>query len=203
MTTARYAVILSLLACNSLAFQWQNILRTPLPATELMHSKDVEEYAVILSLLACSSLAFQWQNILRTPPLRVSATEPNDMAEVEDEMSQTSFTAENMEWTQKYRKLIPYEHARLRAMGLGVSSKEDYDKLRSYHGPYLPSRPHEMYKEEWTSWEEFLGTMRSYEETQVIVRNVLKVTSMEAYHKRVFDDPKQAEGQIIPARPDV
>ena len=113
----------------------------------------------------------------------------NDVEE-EDEMSQTSFTAQPMDWTQKYRKLIPYEHARLRAMGLGISSKEECDKLRSYHGPYLPSRPHEMYKEEWTSWEEFLGAMRSYEETRAIVRNVFKLTSMEAYHKFYLGRPE-------------
>jgi hypothetical protein len=161
MTIAKSAVILSLLACNSLAFEWQHILRA---TEELLHNKDAED---------------------------------------EDEMSQTTFIAQTTEWTQKYRLLIPYEHARLRAMGLGVSSKEEYDKLRSSHGPYLPSRPHEMYKEEWTSWAEFLVSMRSYEETQVIVQNELKLTSMEAYLKYVSDNPNRAEGLRIPARPDV
>jgi hypothetical protein len=165
----------------------------------------IARYAVILSLLACNSLAFQWQNILRTaPPLRVPATEllySNDVEE--DEMTQTTSTAQPMDWTENYRQLIPYEHARLRAMGSGISSKEEYDKLRSSHGPYLPSRPDEMYKKEWTSWEEFLGTTRSYEETQAIVRKLLKLTSMEAYLKFVSDDPKRAEGLRIPARPDV
>ena len=51
--------------------------------------------------------------------------------------------------------------------------------------------------------EEFLGAMISYEETQAIVRNMLKLTSMEAYHKIVSDDPKRAKGLRIPARPDV
>jgi hypothetical protein len=151
----------------------------------------IAKYAVVfLRLLACcNSLAFQWEGMFRgAPPLPGPAT---------------SVTAEPMEWTQKYRKLIPYEHARIRAMGLGISSKEEYDKFRSSYGPYLPTRPHEMYKEEWTSWGEFLGAMGSYESTQVIVRNVLKLTSMEAYLEFVTDHPKRAQGLKIPARPDV
>jgi hypothetical protein len=104
-------------------------------------------------------------------------------------------------------KLIPYEIARLQAIRLGASSKEEWQELledgKCSRGPYMISRPTEMYQEEWVSWEEFLGVMRPYDETKQIVQSVLKLKNMEDYQKFVKNDPKRAEGLRIPAKPEI
>jgi hypothetical protein len=125
----------------------------------------------------------------------------------DDEAQVRAYGRRSLAWTQKYRKLLPYEYARKTAMNLGLRSKDDWDEYladgKVYHGPYLPSRPDEMYAEEWLSWEEFLGITRTYNETRQIVQQVLQLKSMEEYKAFVSADLKRAEGLRIPAKPDV
>lgn len=120
----------------------------------------------------------------------------------EEELKPTAYGNHSLAWTNRYRRLITYEYARAQAMSLGLSSKEEWEAL-GHQGPYMISRPDEMYQEEWVSWEEFLGVMRPYEETKQIVQYVLKLKSMDEYRQFVKSDPKRAEGLRIPAKPDI
>jgi hypothetical protein len=125
----------------------------------------------------------------------------------DDEVIQTAYGNRSLAWTNRYRKLIPYATVRLQAMGMGLRSKEDWEEFIQdgicARGPYIISRPDEMYQEEWVSWEEFLGVMRPYEDTKQIVQSVLKLKNMEDYKKFVKRDVKRAEGLRIPAKPDI
>ena len=67
----------------------------------------------------------------------------------------------------------------------------------------VPNRPDEMYAPEWVSWEEFLGLMRSYDETRHLAVNVLGLKSFDDYILFVRGNPKRAEGLRIPVRPDL
>ena len=135
-----------------------------------------------------------------------------DSEDIEDE-DDTEMTEENpyggrsLAWTKRYRKLITYERARQRAMSLGLRSKEEWDEYiedgKMEHGPYLPTRPDEMYPEDFDSWEEFLGCIRPYDETCQIVQSVLGLKSMNDYRNFVLADTKRAEGLRIPAKPDI
>lgn len=107
----------------------------------------------------------------------------------------------SLSWTNRYRKLLPYEYARNRVMSWGLRSKEEYQA--EIKGPYLPRRPEEMYASDWISWEEFLGVMRPYEDAQHIVQNVLRLSSKEEYDIFVQTDKKRAEGLRIPAKPHI
>ena len=60
-----------------------------------------------------------------------------------------------------------------------------------------------MYAPEWVSWEEFLGLMRSYEDTRNLAVNVLGVQTFDDYILFVRGHPKRAEGLRIPVRPDL
>ena len=113
-----------------------------------------------------------------------------------------------MAWTNRYRRLIPYEVARQRAMSLGLRSKQEWDEYIEFegnkeHGPYLPTRPEEMYPDDFEGWDDFLGCMRPYEETRQMVQCVLGLKSMQDYRKFVSTDSKRAEGLRIPAKPDI
>jgi hypothetical protein len=131
----------------------------------------------------------------------------NNDDDEDDEVTQTAYGNRSLAWTNRYRKLISYENVRLQAMALGLRSKEDWEELiqdgKCLRGPYMISRPDEMYQEEWVSWEEFLGVMRPYEDTKQIVQSVLKLKNMEDYKKFVKSDVKRAEGLRIPAKPDI
>ena len=67
----------------------------------------------------------------------------------------------------------------------------------------VPNRPDEMYAPEWVSWEEFLGLMRSYEDTRNLAVNVLGLKTYDNYILFVRGHPKRAEGLRIPVRPDL
>lgn len=140
----------------------------------------------------------------------VHATNPDDSqdeCDYDEESEPIAYGNRSVAWTNRYRKLLPYQYARATAMDLGLRRKEEWDEYladgKEYHGPYLPTRPDEMYQEEWVSWEEFLGIMRDYDDTKNIVQNILQLQSMEEYSQFVKADTKRARGLRIPAMPDI
>jgi hypothetical protein len=102
---------------------------------------------------------------------------------------------------------MPYEFAREAALQLGLRSKEDWDEGiengEIFQGPYLPSKPDEMYSDDWVSWEEFLGICRTYDESRQLIKDVLKFDSMNEYYLFVKGDPRRAAGLRLPAQPKV
>ena len=76
-----------------------------------------------------------------------------------------------------YRRLFSYETSRKAVLSLGLRSKKEWDEFvadgKRGYGAYLPNDPEEMYADEWISWDEFLGLMRPYNETQYIVRHTM------------------------------
>jgi hypothetical protein len=125
----------------------------------------------------------------------------------EEDEGKTAYGNRSLFWTNNYRKLLPYEHARHTAMQLGLRSKEEWDDSLAdgefHHGPYLPSRPDEMYADDWVSWEEFLGICRTYEESRELVITVLKFSSMEDYTAFIEADSRRAAGLRIPYKPEI
>ena len=111
----------------------------------------------------------------------------------------------SLAWTLRYRKLNPYITARARVINFGMRSKEDWDDAMSSGqlGQYVPCYPDEMYALEWISWEEWLGLMRSYNETQHLAKNVLGLKCLDDYLLFVKGNTKRAEGLRIPVRPDL
>lgn len=130
----------------------------------------------------------------------------NGENEDEDE-NNAPYKHRSISWTRRYRTLIPYEKARVRAMSLGLRSVDDWDDYLQdgkvfQHGPYLPTRPDLMYPNDWVSWEEFLGIMRSYDDAKSIVK-LIGLHNQTEYEQFVLADPKRAEGLRIPARPEI
>jgi hypothetical protein len=125
----------------------------------------------------------------------------NDADGDEEDAVQTAYQNRSLAWTNQYRKLFPYESSRKHAISLGITSKEEW--LDRAGGPYMIRRPDKMYQEEWVSWEEFLGTMRPYEETKQLVQGVLRIKNMDEYRKFVRGDCQRAEGLRIPVKPEI
>lgn len=111
----------------------------------------------------------------------------------------------SLAWTKRYRKLNPYEQCRQRVIQFGHRSKDDWDDAMESGqlGAYVPSHPNEMYEPEWVSWDEWLGLMRTYQETKQLATSVLGCKSLDAYILFVRSNPKRAEGLRIPVRPDL
>ncbi|KAL3938847.1 MAG: hypothetical protein SGBAC_006324 [Bacillariaceae sp.] len=130
-----------------------------------------------------------------------------DIIDGDDDPLITPYGNQTLAWTKRYRKLVPYENARWTAMKLGLRSKEEWDDIRefgkAFHGAHLVSRPDDLYRKEWISWEEFLGVMRPYEEAKQMVQEELKLQSMEEYISFVKEDIKRAESIRIPAKPEI
>lgn len=128
-----------------------------------------------------------------------------DVDEDDDDDDIKPYGNRSLAWTKRYRKLNPYEKCRARVLRFGHRSKEDWDEAASSGqlGQYVPNRPDEMYALEWVSWDEFLGLMRSYEDTRHIAVNVLGLKTLDQYIIFVRGNPKRAEGLRIPVRPDL
>lgn len=84
-------------------------------------------------------------------------------------------------------------------------SKEEWDECVADGrlGQYIPNHPNEMYAEEWESWEEWLGLMRSYDEASTLVRSVLRLQTEQEYVHFIRTDSKRAEGMRIPLKPHI
>lgn len=95
--------------------------------------------------------------------------------------------------------------ARARVLGFGHRSQDDWDEAVSSGqlGQYVPSYPDEMYAPEWAGWEEWLGLMRTYDDTKNLATNILGLKSLDDYLIFVKSNSKRAEGLRIPVRPDI
>ena len=123
----------------------------------------------------------------------------------DEEDSIKPYRNRSLAWTLRYRKLNPYERARTRVLGFGHRSKDDWDDAVSSGqlGQYVPSYPDEMYAPEWVNWDEWLGLMKSYNDTKNLATNILRLKSLDDYILFVRSDSKRAEGLRIPVRPDI
>lgn len=175
---------------------------------------------LLISHLISSALAFLRVVCVYDCPSRSRCYVPSSRTRVHQGNNSSAFETDDdneeegvkaygrrsLSWTKKYRQLVPYEYARATAMKLGLRSKDEWDDYladgKVYHGPYIPSRPNEMYAEEWVSWEEFLGVMRTLEESMALVR-MLNIQSELEYRNFVSMDTRRAEGLRIPAEPEI
>lgn len=65
--------------------------------------------------------------------------------------------------SRTYMRWMPYEAAKMTVQMAGIRSREHYLKWHKDNNPYyIPSRPHRVYKEEWTSWNDFLGNDNTF-----------------------------------------
>ena len=154
-------------------------------------------------------------NVERSSPLfdREDATmfqeedddDNDDFDDDDDDIPIKPYRNRSLVWTKRYRKLNPFEKCRKRVLQFGHRSKEDWDEAvaSGQLGQYVPSHPDEMYAPEWVSWDEWLGLMRSYEETRQLAISVLQCKSLDDYILFVRSNPKRAEGLRIPVRPDL
>ncbi|KAL3757250.1 hypothetical protein ACHAWU_008411 [Discostella pseudostelligera] len=135
-----------------------------------------------------------------------NATDDDDYDDDDDDVPTVKpYRNRSLAWTLRYRKLNPYEKARARVISFGHRSKEDWDEAASSGqlGQYVPTYPDEMYAPEWVGWDEWLGLMRSYNDTQQLAASILGLKSLEEYYFFVKSDSKRAEGLRIPLRPDL
>ena len=128
----------------------------------------------------------------------------NDNEDEDDDVTIKPYRNRSLAWTKKYREAIPYEKARARVISFGHRSKSDWDDAVSSGqlGQYVPSYPDEMYAPEWVDWDEWLGIMRSYDDTKNLAC-MLGLKSLDEYLMFVKSDNKRAEGLRIPVRPDI
>ena len=135
---------------------------------------------------------------------------PNDIPSRPDQVYQSEW----INWGEFFgtgsghkKKFRSYENAQAFMKALGIKTQKQFNEWsRSGERPSdIPSNPSRVYKTEWVSWGEFLGTenghkkkFRSYESAQALMK-ALNIRSKEQ-----FDKWCQAGGRPndIPSRPD-
>ena len=111
-------------------------------------------------------------------------------------------------WRAKYRRLLPFHEARQAVRSIGFSSREEWDdwvadgKSAPWLGPYMPSRPDEMYAEEWVSWEDFLGVLLPFDEARAVV-HTLGISTQEEWWRLVAEESERMAELRVAARPHI
>ena len=102
------------------------------------------------------------------------------------------------------KKLYSFKEARRIARGHGFSSKEEFIEYSCPGAYQLPKNPHEVWKDEFTTWEDWLGICYTFEEGKEIAQK-LGISSKEGYlelfEKKLIDDDDDAIR--LPYRPDL
>lgn len=127
--------------------------------------------------------------------------------ECDENENASPYKRRSLAWKNRYRKLIPYDDARARAISIGLRSKTERDDYQEsgearQHGPYLPPGPDLMYPGDWVSSDEFLGIVRPYDDARNLIRT-LGIQTFEEYELFIRNDKKRAEGLRIPAKPHI
>eukprot|EP00980_Cylindrotheca_fusiformis_P013856 scaffold3596_cov126-Cylindrotheca_fusiformis.AAC.14 len=193
---------------------WHSCLMWLLIATALDERMPTSVSAFIPSTSTASDCTIPWHQ--QSPNVLLlgmwSDALDRDDDEYDDEDGEDDDDAEiqpyrnrSLAWTKRYRKLNPYEQCRQRVLQFGHRSKKDWDEAMESGqlGSYVPCYPDEMYAPEWISWEEWLGLMRSYDETKQLAVHVLQLKSLDEYILFVRSNAQRAEGLRIPVRPDL
>lgn len=110
--------------------------------------------------------------------------------------------------TRKKRALYSFSEARKIARGHGFSTTDEFLEYDCAGAYQLPKNADEVWADDWTSWEDFLGLpFRDFEEAREIARAFAvkwKVSTEEEYLE-IFRSKQVEDGDIasrLPFRPD-
>ena len=102
------------------------------------------------------------------------------------------------------KALYPWREARRIARGHGFSSKQEFIDYECPGAYQLPKNPDEIWKDDWISWEDWLGICLDFEQGRDVARK-LNVKTEEEYLKlfteKLIDDDDIASR--LPYRPDL
>lgn len=105
---------------------------------------------------------------------------------------------------KKNPRLYPFEEARKIARGHGFESKQeflDYDCAGAYQ---LPKKADEVWRDDWTSWEDFLGFPLDFEQGRQVA-HALQLKDKQEYlslmESKTISDNELASR--LPYRPDL
>jgi len=101
-------------------------------------------------------------------------------------------------------RLYPFEEARKIARGHGFESKQEFLEYDCAGAYQLPKNADEVWSEDWTSWDDFLGVPLSFEQGREVART-LQLASQEEYLKLIESKTiKDSElASRLPYRPDL
>ena len=110
--------------------------------------------------------------------------------------------------TSKRRALYSFDEARKIARGHGFSSLQeflDYDCAGAYQ---VPKNADEVWSEDFTTWEDFLGIILEFEEAREVARKTAseRNISTQKEYMRVMESKTIEDGDIasrLPYRPDL
>ena len=135
----------------------------------------------------------------------------SDMAASNDAVSNSKSKQkrDNGPAATKARKLYTFAEARKKARSMGFTSEEefiDYECAGTYQ---LPKNCHEVWSDEFTDWDDFLGIPLKFNEAKHLVRQTLvkeKGVESEASYVELIKSGKISDDELasrLPLRPDL
>lgn len=100
--------------------------------------------------------------------------------------------------------MYPFQEARKIARGHGFESKQEFLEYDCAGAYQLPKNADEVWREDWTDWDDFLGIPLNFEQGREVART-LQLQSQEEYLKMI-ESKTISEDEIasrLPYRPDL
>ena len=101
-------------------------------------------------------------------------------------------------WSANYRKQLTFDECRKKARLMGHRCEADWREVGV--PKYSPSRPDDMFPDEWLGWDDFLGVRRPYEDARKLART-LGVRSELAWSAYAVSFAPVLADLRLPARP--
>ena len=101
-------------------------------------------------------------------------------------------------WTANYRAHLTFDECRRKTKGMGLRTEEEFRDIGVPQ--YCPSRPDDMFADEWRGWDDFLGVRRPYDDARRLART-LGVASEFGWSAFAHRHAPVLEDLRLPARP--
>ena len=107
---------------------------------------------------------------------------------------------------KKLIRLYPYQEARKIARQYGFGTRDEFIEYECAGAYQLPKNPEEVWEEDWTGWDDFLGVTLSFEEALPVSRALGFQTEEEylaCFAKRAIEIDDESLASRLPYKPNL
>jgi len=93
----------------------------------------------------------------------------------------TTIVSMSMTTQKKKVPLYSFDEARKMARNHGFESQQEFLSYECPGAYQVPKNPHELYKEQWKGWDDFLGICWNFEKARDIARTIPNISTQQEY----------------------
>lgn len=166
---------------------------------------DIKDSLLATMTLRCCRFLVFWLLVQTVLHLSDAFIVQNQLTrEIRASLSPLFMSSQQQPRKKKTRAMYPFQEARKIARGHGFESKQEFLEYDCAGAYQLPKNADEVWREDWTDWDDFLGIPLNFEQGREVART-LQLQSQEEYLKMI-ESKTISEDEIasrLPYRPDL